>query len=1069
MVSQGICTRANSAWSSAITVVAKKNGEWRSCGDYRALNAVTLPDRYPIPNILDFNQGIAGAKVFATIDLKRAYNQIPVAPEDVDKTAVTTPFGSFAFLAMPFGLRNAAQTFQRFMDEVVRGLDFVYVYIDDILVASADEDEHLRHLETLFERLNTYGISINTEKSCFIGEEVDFLGFRVSSDGITPLPNKVQAIKEIPRPSNIKQLLRFLGAVNFYRACIPHAAEIQQPLYDLTADCRTPTGKFRNKELVWCEEAERAFDDTKKALADAVTLSHPDPQAELALFTDASDHAIGASLNQRVNGDWRPLGFFSRKLTPVQRSAKYSAYSRELLAIKESIKHFRSQVEGRQFVVFTDHKPLTFAFVRPHHDATEKTIRDLDYISQFTTDIRHVSGEDNAVADALSRVESICFNDFSDVAIAQQTDEELRSLIASADSSIKLVAVPLPRRHAPRQTRSVTSPTTHESSSSASSAPSLSSPASASPASASPSRPASSRAASPSASSGPPSSSASSGQTLSASSATTTHRSSPEELLLWVDAAHPSRPYLPHQFRRQAYEQIHNLAHPGAKRTLTQVSHRFVWPNMKKQVKQWAKECQACQLAKVSRHTLPHPGVFVEPDERFAHVHIDIVHLPPSEGFRYCLTAIDRFTRWPEAWPLTDMTADTVARTFFEQWICRFGCPSVVTTDQGRNFESQLVASLNKMTGTIRQRTTSYNPQANGIVERLHRTLKSSLMAAGRDRWTESLPIILLGLRASIKSGIETTPAELVFGTTLRLPGDFVGEATQPEEDPHTYVARLRDRIGMLVPTPTTNHAKTKIFVPTTLSSCSHVFVRVDRVRAPLEAPYEGPFAVIARHDNYFTVRILRKRGFADENIPLRRLKPAFMDSTCTASSLTRTQAASSSSPSLPASSATSSSHASSASSPTPASSASPSFPASSATTPTHASPVSPGASSSASTTNPSSGAVPHVTAPRTASSSRHPSSSATWSEMRTHQPPARVTVSRPSPATTASPGTSLDTSAAASSTASPAASSMNPPSSLRRSTAHHPSSSPPATLPRRSERLRIRFNSTVTTNPSHI
>ena len=455
MVSQGICVRANSAWASAITVVPKKNGEWRSCGDYRALNAVTLPDRYPIPNLLDFNQRISGATRFATIDLVRAYNQIPVAPEDVDKTAVTTPFGSFAFLAMPFGLRNAAQTFQRFMDEVVRGLDFVYVYIDDILVASADDEQHLRNLDTLFSRLNQFGITINTAKSSFIGDEVDFLGFRVSAAGISPLSAKVEAISSMTQPKTVKELLRFLGAVNFYRACIPRAAEIQEPLYDLTADCRTPTGKFRNKELVWNDDAAAAFAATKKALEDAVMLGHPDPDAELALFTDASDRAIGASLNQRVSGQWQPLGFFARKLTPVQRSARYSAYSRELLAIKESIKHFRTQVEGRHFVVFTDHKPLTFAFIRPHHDAPEKTIRDLDYISQFTTDIRHVSGEDNVVADALSRVEAICFDDFTDVAVAQQTDEEMLQLMQS-NSSLKLAGVPILRRQAAHRTRSET-------------------------------------------------------------------------------------------------------------------------------------------------------------------------------------------------------------------------------------------------------------------------------------------------------------------------------------------------------------------------------------------------------------------------------------------------------------------------------------------------------------------------------------------------------------------------------------------------------------------------------------
>ena len=263
MVSSGIAKRANSPWSSAITVVPKKPDTWRPCGDYRPLNAVTLPDKYPIPNIQDFNQSIGENKVFGTIDLIRAYHQIPVSPDDVNKTAVTTPFGNFVFLAMPFGLRNAAQTFQRFMDEVVQGLDFVYVYIDDILIASKNADEHIRNLDVLFERLHRYGITINTTKSNFIDESVDFLGFRVTADGISPLPSKVEAITEFARPSNVKGLLRFLGMVNFYRPCLRRAADVMDPLYDLTADCRTKTGRFKNKDIVWTDTALAAFDATK--------------------------------------------------------------------------------------------------------------------------------------------------------------------------------------------------------------------------------------------------------------------------------------------------------------------------------------------------------------------------------------------------------------------------------------------------------------------------------------------------------------------------------------------------------------------------------------------------------------------------------------------------------------------------------------------------------------------------------------------------------------------------------------------------------------------------------------
>ena len=576
MVAQGICKRKDSPWSSPLTVVPKPSGEWRSCGDFRALNAATKPDRYPIPHIQDFNQSIGQAKVFGKIDLVRAYHQIPVAPDDVEKTAVTTPFGNFVFFAMPFGLRNAAQTFQRFMDEVVKGLDFVYVYIDDILIFSENEEQHIHHLDQLFDRLNEHGIAINTQKSDFIANEVDFLGFKVSSAGIAPLPAKVEAIVSYPAPKNVKELLRFLGFVNFYRPTVPHAADAQCALYDMTTDCRTSTGKFRNKTLEWSDATRQAFADVKQSLVDAVTLAHPVAGADIALFADASDKAMGASLNQFVNDQWQPLGFFSRRFTDHQKSDRYSAYSRELLAIKEAIAYFRHQVEGREFTVFTDHKPLTSAFTKPNNDALPKTIRDLRFISQFTTDIRHVSGADNVAADALSRIEAIVFNDYTGIADAQVADDELDKLLES-DSALNLQRVPLHELQSTHNTRAT-----------------------------------------------------------AASSADTTR-------YLWVNESHGRRrPYIPEPLRREIFNSIHNTSHPGIRETLRLISMRFVWPDMKRQVKSWATSCQGCQASKVHRHTIPPATTFLVPDERFAHVHMDIIHMPPADGFRYCLTAVDR-------------------------------------------------------------------------------------------------------------------------------------------------------------------------------------------------------------------------------------------------------------------------------------------------------------------------------------------------------------------------------------------------------------------------------------------
>ena len=304
---------------------------------------------------------------------------------------------------MPFGLRNAAQTFQRLIDEVLRGLPFAFAYIDDVLIASRDIDEHQDHVLQVFERLAHLGLKINVSKCGFAVSKWNFFGHMIDEQGITPVPEKVTAIQNFPQPTSLRQLRRFLSLVNYYRRFIPGCSRILTPLTNMLQQQKNKNAKIQIEG-----EALTAFHIAKKALADFTKLSYicNDNTTTLSL-TDASGDSIGAVLQQTKNGFEKPISFFSVKLNTAQR--KYSTFSRELLAIYLSIRHFRHLLEGRDFTVFTDHKPFTYALQVNTEKYTPRDTRQLDYISQFTSDIRYIKGSDNIVADTLSRstIESI--------------------------------------------------------------------------------------------------------------------------------------------------------------------------------------------------------------------------------------------------------------------------------------------------------------------------------------------------------------------------------------------------------------------------------------------------------------------------------------------------------------------------------------------------------------------------------------------------------------------------------------------------------------------------------------
>ncbi|KAF2347495.1 Reverse transcriptase domain, partial [Trinorchestia longiramus] len=788
MLDAGTIRVSKSPWASPLLLVSKSNGEFRPCGDYRRLNAVTTPDRFPIPHLQDFSANLHGAKIFSKIDIAHAFHQIPMVETSIQKTAVITPFGLFEFTTMPYGLRNAPQTFQRHMSNILSDLTFTYTYLDDVLIASESPEQHKDHLRAVFDRLSAHGLLINPAK-CELGREtLTYLGHHISQHGLKPLPCKVDAIRKFPKPETQRQLRRFLGSVNFYHRFIKGCAQILAPLSALLS----PKHRGKSTLIVWNEEAAVAFDTIKERLAITTELSYPTAGAEFSLVVDASDVAVGAVLQQTVGSLTSSLAFFSKKLSPTEQ--RYSAFGRELLAIYLAVRHFRYTLEARHFVIYTDHKPLIAAIHMPSDRHSPRESRHLSFISQFTTDLRHIKGTDNTVADCLSRIHSISVIPvveqltLESIVAAQKEDPELQELLKATQNTFQM---------------------------------SISSGA-------------------------------------------------------YCDADRPNRLYLPMTLRRAAIAHYHALSHPGIERTLRLIAERYVWPSMRKDVKHYVQHCHDCQASKVTKHNRAALQTCAFSGNKFDSVHLDLTGpLPTSRGYSYLLTMVDRFSRWVEAIPIPDIKADTVARTFVHSWKSRFGVPLSITYDRGAQFSSKLWSDVSSLLGCANRSTTAFHPQSNGLIERVHRDIKSALKCLNsRLDWVDHLPMILLSLQNLYKQDQQATTSEMMYGQSLRLPGDIVNPKVSTSfllADQNSYSERLKQcmrQIRYVAPRPT----KTVDKLDPALQNRTHVYVRVEGIKPALTRPYDGPFRVIKGNPKYFTIE---KSGKHD-SISIDRLKAAF-------------------------------------------------------------------------------------------------------------------------------------------------------------------------------------------------
>jgi len=728
MLADDVIQPSNSPFASPILLVPKKDGETRFCVDYRKLNAVTEASAFPIPSITDIFDLCGNSAIYSTLDLKAGYHQMRVAEEDIHKTAFRCFKGQFEFKKVPFVLKTAPNFFQQEMNFILSDLIgvCVFVYIDDILVFSKNEEDHLHHLQLVFDRLRKVGLKLKPTKCSFGLPEVKLLGYVLNSEGIQADPDKVAAIADLPTPTTIKEVRSLLGMTNYYRTSLPNYATIAEPLIQLTR---------KYTKFTWTSEHQSAFDELKSLLISSHVMAAPDLNRGYKLFTDASDYAVGGILVQdSSDGSEKVIQYISHTLSKTQR--KWATIEKEAYALVYCLEKLRPYLFGASVNAYVDHKPLLSLFTKSMNNT--KVQRWAVLLAEYGVKIHYISGKRNIRADILSRI-----NSSKPVPVdVIDTGEDFDPQSIQEDNLIET----LPWIHANLNLQEIGQAQRSE-------FPDLWTRAN--------------------------SEEDDDYQIING----VLYSLVPPR----IRAPLYPRLVLPKAFRAAVIDRTHTeLGHVALWKCVERLTEVYVWKGLRKDVLQHLNKCAICLVNNPKHQRFP-MGEMPIANSPIELIGIDIVgpFVTSANGNKYLLTIIDHYTGWIEAYPLPDQSNKSVWYAFSTQFIPRFGVPHVLLSDNAGSFTAAAFETYLKQMGITHKTITPNHPQSAGKIERCHLFLKSILTKAVNNvpsSWEDVLGDALLACRATVSTTTSFTPHFLMTGRRIRLPLQKALQSHGPNE-----------------------------------------------------------------------------------------------------------------------------------------------------------------------------------------------------------------------------------------------------------------------------------------------